>query len=506
MASHAIDVEKINSLVKINVRLNANCADGDALLVYILESAMRLVHCESSSLLLRVDEKKLKFYVALGPKGGEALSIPVDVKGSIAGWVLENNQSITIDDAQTDPRFFVGVQDKTGYKTTTMLAVPLRVKNKCIGVIELLNKVDGQIFNQSDLDILELLSIQAGLAYQNGNVHQQAQNKIYDLKSTMATSFGVHDFIGISPSIVDLLKVIDQIARTNASVLILGESGVGKELVAERIYSKSARADFPFVGVNCAALSPQLLESELFGHVGGAFIDAVANRSGRFEVADGGTLFLDEIAELPLDLQAKLLRVIQSRTFEKVGSSDTVSIDVRIIAATNRDLEEMVKLGTFRSDLFFRLNVFPIQVPSLRVRQEDIEPLAEFFVKKFSIKTNKYFTGFSDDAINMLKSYSWPGNVRELENSVERACVLGTPPIIYEQDLGLNVGKQNDQQQIAFDFLSGDKTLKTALYGFKKNYIIRILEETGWNQTEAAKVLNVQRTYVSRLINELNIR
>ena len=320
----------------------------------------------------------------------------------------------------------------------------------------------------------------------------------------LLTSF--HTFISKSPVFEDLLDVVDQIARTNSSVLILGESGVGKELFAEQLHLKSPRAKKPFIRVNCAALSPLLLESELFGHVKGAFTDAITNRKGRFEMADGGTIFLDEIGELPLDLQVKLLRVIQSKNFERVGSSDTISVDVRIVAATNRDIEQMVHDGTFRSDLYYRLNVLPLYVPPLRQRKEDIEPLAMYFLRRFSIETKKHFTGFSSSALEVLYSYYWPGNVRELENTIERACVLGVPPTITDTDLRLNTKKPIEETCVSFLDNEDDKTLKTAINRFKKSYVTRILEQTSWNQTEAAKILGIQRTYVSRLMNELEIR
>lgn len=504
MLANSVDVEKLNTLVEVNSRINSNYSDLDALLVYILESAMRLVKCESSSLLLIQDENTLRFEVALGPKGVEALAIPVSVKGSIAGWIVENNQALIINDVPSDKRFFDGVQNKTGYLSKTMIAVPLRAEGQCIGVIELLNKAGGQLFNESDLNILELLCVQAGIAYQNARSYRRAKNEIQDLKTAILTGFEYHDFIARSTVMTDLLSVIEKIARTNSSVLILGESGVGKELVAERIHLKSEQFSKPFVRVNCAALSPLLLESELFGHVRGAFTDAVSDRSGRFETADGGTIFLDEIGEFPLDLQAKLLRVIQNRAFEKVGSSQTIKVDVRIIAATNQNLEQMVKDGKFRSDLFFRLNVLPIHVPPLRDRTADILPLAEFFLKKFSTETKNNFTAFSDEAIVALNSYVWPGNIRELENSIERACILGTPPIVQVGDLRLNIEKTHYDAFSSSDF--EDKTLKSVLFLFKKKYVTDILQQCSWNQTETAKVLGVQRTYVSRLMNELSIR
>ena len=506
MTPNAIDVEKLNTLVEINTLINGSYFDLDALLVYILEAAMRLVKCEASSLLLVENTDTLKFRVALGPAGVKASAIPVAAKGSIAGWVVENNESLIINDVAHDPRFFGAVQEKTGYVTKTMVAVPLRFEKKCIGVIELLNKDALLPFNRDDLAIMELLSVQAGIAYQNASAYRQARTEIRELETAISSGGEFHQFVAADTSVLDLFKVIEQVAETNSSVLILGESGVGKELVAERIHLKSPRCSKPFVRVNCAALSEQLLESELFGHVRGAFTDAVSDSTGRFESANGGTIFLDEIGELPYNLQAKLLRVIQTRSFEKVGSSKTITADVRIIAATNRDLEAMIKQGTFRSDLFFRLNVLPITVPPLRRRQGDIEPLADFFRKKFSVETKKNFTGFSEEALRLLHTYSWPGNIRELENSIERACVLGTPPLIEAANLRINTAELAESFPLFANTGGKPAALKDALFRFKKEYVTNVLEQTGWNQTEAAKVLDVQRTYVSRLMHELSIR
>ncbi|NLM00059.1 MAG: sigma 54-interacting transcriptional regulator [Treponema sp.] len=505
MPSKTIDVEKLNTLIEINTLISSSYSDVNALLVYILESAMRLVECESSSLLLLHEgEDDLRFEVALGPKGVECLGIPVSREGSIAGWVVKNNKSLIIDDAVTDERFYSAVQDKTGYVTKTMIAVPMRVHNKCVGVIELLNKKGNQRFTHSDLEIIELLSNQASIAYQNADTYQRARNEIRVLQNKITAGSEYHTFIAESSKVKDLVEVIDKVAITNSSVLILGESGVGKELFAEQIHLKSLRNKKPFVRVNCAALSPTLLESELFGHVKGAFTDAHSDRKGRFEMANGGTLFLDEIGELPLDLQVKLLRVIQSRSFEKVGSSETLTVDVRIIAATNRDIEQMVAEGKFRSDLYYRLNVLPLYVPPLRQRKEDIMPLAMYFCSKFSAETKKDFIGFTQDTIDTLHTYFWPGNVRELENSIERSCVLGKPPLITAKDLRLNVKNDNEMEEELMD--GDDKTLKAALFRFKKAYVTKVLADANWNQTEAGKVLGIQRTYVSRLMNELEIR
>ena len=288
-------------------------------------------------------------------------------------------------------------------------------------------------------------------------------------------------------------------AKTESSVLILGESGVGKEIFAEQIHYKSPRNGKPFVKVNCAAIPEGLLESEFFGHVKGAFTSAVSSRHGRFELADGGTIFLDEIAELPLSLQSKLLRVIQEKTFEKVGSDITATVDVRILAATNRDIEKQVEKGEFRSDLYYRLNVFPLYIPPLRQRPEDIPDLADFFFKKNLKETKNQLEGFSADAMETMLSYSWPGNIRELENCVERACVIGKGKLIEAEDLFL----KSPSSTIAP--ADGSRNLKTAENIFRARYIKQVLAENKGNQTGTAKALNIQRTYLSRLIKELDI-
>jgi Nif-specific regulatory protein len=305
--------------------------------------------------------------------------------------------------------------------------------------------------------------------------------------------------VAVSPAIKEKLAIVERAAATDSTVLLLGESGVGKELFAEQIHLKSRRRDAPFVRVNCAALPEPLLESELFGHVKGAFTDATRDRRGRFELADGGTLFLDEIGELPLGVQAKLLRVLQQKTFEKVGSSNPTTVDVRLIAATNKDIERSVADKSFRADLYYRLNVLPIGIPPLRERREDIPELARFFLTKFRHDTKKQIRGFSDEAMDALLGHHWPGNVRELENAVERAVVTCANDLIGPDDLVLSSGARSGRDAYL------NKPLKSAVNLFKRHYIAGVLQEHDWNQTKAARALGVQRTYLSRLIKELEI-
>ncbi len=495
-----IDVQKFNTLIEINTLINSNYTDLRSLLTQILESATRLSEGDASSLLL-VDSvaNKLYFEIALGSKGSDVKKFSLNIGEGIAGWVAQHNTSLIVNDAESDKRWFADISKQVDFPTRTMLAVPMRIKDKCVGVIELLNKKDGKYFSQDDLQWLEIFANQAALAIQNARNYEKAREEIHFLQDQIQVDKGYHTLIAKSPIILEKLEIIDRVAKTDSSVLILGESGVGKELFAEQIHLRSARRSAPFVRVNCAALPEGLLESELFGHVKGAFTDAVQNRRGRFEIADGGTIFLDEIGDLPLKLQAKLLRVIQQKTFEKVGSSESVSVNVRILAATNRDIEKLVEYGEFRSDLYYRLNVLPIYIPPLRQRPEDIPELANFFLKKFSRETKKSFDGFSDEALEAILSYSWPGNIRELENSIERACVISKDKWIRGSDLLIESSAVSGQRD------SENRNLKTAINVFKKHYIQKALEDNNWNQTETAKTLDIQRTYLSRLIKELEI-
>jgi Nif-specific regulatory protein len=380
------------------------------------------------------------------------------------------------------------------------MAAPIRVKDECLGVIEMINKKGVKSFNEDDLEWLEIFATQAGIAIVNARSMEKAHDKIKQLLHEQIKSGVPHNAIVAKSAVIrEKFEIVERVAKTDSSVLLLGESGVGKEIFAEQIHLKSARCDKPFVKVNCAAIPEGLLESELFGHVKGAFTSAVSSRHGRFELANGGTIFLDEIGELPLGLQAKLLRVIQERTFEKVGSDATITVDVRILAATNRDIEKQVEDGEFRSDLYYRLNVLPLYIPPLRQRVEDIPELAEMFLKKYIKETKNQITGFSQEAMETMLSYSWPGNIRELGNCVERACVIGKGKKIEAEDLFL---KSPVQHMFPAD---GGRNLKNAENSFRARYIKQVLAENNWNQTEAAKALSIQRTYLSRLIKELDI-
>ena len=292
--------------------------------------------------------------------------------------------------------------------------------------------------------------------------------------------------IGGSPALRAVLELCTRVSASNATVLVLGETGTGKELLSRHLHTNSPRRDKPFIAINCAALPETLLESELFGHEKGAFTGAVNTKLGRFELAHGGTLFLDEIGEISHSTQIKLLRVLQEREFVRVGGTRTVACDVRIVAATNRDLPAAIRAGTFREDLFYRLNVFPIQMPPLRQRREDIRSLVEHFVATASRELNVPAPRVSDEALAMLTAYAWPGNIRELQNIVERAVLLSDGRTIEAGQLPREIsGGEQAAQTVA--------EMDSSLWGYEKAMIVRALQESAWNQTKAAKALGISR-------------
>lgn len=332
------------------------------------------------------------------------------------------------------------------------------------------------------------------------------EQEVRFLRSEMAFQKERFQIISHSASMKPVFAMIDKVAVANANVLITGESGTGKELVARSVHAKSPRSHKPFVAINCAAIPSELMESELFGHEKGAFTGAVSRTTGKFEYANGGTIFLDEIASLKLELQAKLLRVLQEREFTRVGSHINVKMDVRVIAATNHRLDEMVKEGRFRSDLFFRLNVIPIEIPPLRHRKEDIVLLSNYFLARFNQHLTKRIKGISSPAMAVLEAYPWPGNIRELENLIERLVVLGIDDHwIEEKDLPFDLLLREEASEDPLQGAMADSTLLQARQTFERQYIMRALEKSGWNQTNAARALGIHRNTLLQKMKTLNI-
>jgi two-component system response regulator HydG len=367
---------------------------------------------------------------------------------------------------------------------TAYPAVPPAVKAMKLGALDYLTK---------PLDTNELrLRIAKLLGQQPLNEGQQ------QVKIRLAHTSGL---LGNSTRMQQLFETLALVAPTDTTVLILGESGTGKELVADAIHRNSSRAEKPLVKVNCAALPETLLESELFGHEKGAFTGAIARRKGRFEVADGGTIFLDEIGELPVAVQVKLLRVLQEQQFEPVGSSKTMTVDVRVIAATNRDLETEMTQGKFREDLFYRLNIFPVQVPPLRDRKEDIPPLAEFFLKKYGEKHKRPVKGFASRTLDLFMRYDWKGNVRELENTVERSVILCQEDLIQPHHLPAPLQALAKEEELNLPDTEGGLTIKD----MEKQLILATLTQYDGNRTKTAEAIGISRRSLQMKLKEYGI-
>ncbi len=497
-ATRSRDLEEI---IKISTLINSTFEINEVL-NRIMNSANRVVKAEVSSLLL-IDRKsrELYFHVALGDKGEEVKKFRLKLGEGIAGWVAEHSRPLIVPDVQKDSRFYRDISKKIGYQTKSILCVPLTLKNKTIGVLEVINKVGGGSFTAEDQNLLETFANLAGVAIENARLYQDIKFENINLRKELSDGRTPQEYIGVSHIMKEKLEMAYQVAQTNTTALLLGESGTGKELFAEYIHYKSTRKNKPLIKVNCAAIPENLIETELFGHVKGAFTDAVSDKMGKFELANGGTVFLDEVGDVSYRVQSKLLRVLQDHIVQRVGGTSEKKVDIRLIAATNKNLYEEVKESRFREDLFFRLNVFPIYIPPLRERKEDIEPLARYFLAKFNGELKKNIRGFSGEAAQVLKGYYWPGNVRELQNVVERSVVLCKNDVITMKDLYL--GTESISPRAAD--IEPELPLREAVNDFKKSYITRVLEKTGWKQTKASGILKIQRTYLSRLINELNI-
>jgi formate hydrogenlyase transcriptional activator len=403
-----------------------------------------------------------------------------------------------------------------------MCVVPLIFQAKCIGLLSIVSQQRGR-YSDEDAVFLQELANQVALAVQNMQSYQEIaslkasleKENVY-LREELRAEHNFEEIVGNSPALLKALHAVEQVAPTDSTVLIYGETGTGKELVARGIHSRSSRNGRALVSVNCSAISAGLVESELFGHTKGAFTGALERRIGRFELANGGTIFLDEIGELSVETQVKLLRVLQEHEFEPVGSSHSLRVDVRVIAATNRNLREAVEAGRFRSDLFYRLNVFPIELPPLRDRRSDIPQLVAFCVSRFSKRFGKKIDGVSRESIENLVNYPWPGNIRELQNVIERAMIVSAGPILrLDRDLmpvaaaakGDETYEVNAQYDRQTD-LESPKPLLT-LDEVERNHILAALQHARGvveGPNGAARILNLHPNTLRHRMDKLGIK
>jgi len=484
----------LNALLKIS-RVVHSISDLNQLQRQILELIFEVVPAERGAILLddTGNEKFSSLFVhPRSVKRGE----PVRVSRTITRQVMEQGVAILGADVPGSGGLS-GVESLVTFQVRSLLCVPLTVFQRVIGCIYLdtTNPV-----TRFDRDHLELV---AGIAGISAVALENARRLLWLEQENLrlATEINLqHNMVGESSPMKEVYRFLSRVAPTDATVLVGGESGTGKELVARAIHRNSPRTSRPFVAINCAAIPEGLLESELFGYERGAFTGAQRQKKGRLEMADGGVVFLDEIGEMAPSLQVKLLRVLQEREFERLGGARPISVDIRLIAATNKDLAHAVKAGTFREDLYYRLNVVSVVVPPLRERPEDVPILAEYFVSKFAVKCKVKAKKISPEAMSGLMNYDWPGNVRELENAIERALVLGVSDTIRPEDLPESVLEKDPAPGVQ------EARYHLAVKQLKKHLILTAVEEARGNYTEAARILGVHANYLHRLVRNLNLR
>ncbi len=434
----------------------------------------------------------------------------------VAGHVASSGETVNVPSAAHDARFFKGVDDKTGYKTESMLAAPIRDRsNTIIGVVQLLNKLGGP-FTAEDETLLQTLAAHAGTIIEATTLHGQLTRPASDAQEPLPLADRFNRIVGESIPMRNVYKLTTRAAASQATVLITGESGTGKELFARAVHVNSPRRDAAFVKVDCAALPASLIENELFGHERGAYTGADQKSIGKFDQAQGGTIFLDEIGELPLAVQGKLLRVLQDREFERVGGGKTVGADVRVVAATNRDLEKMVAQGTFRADLYYRIKVVEIRLPPLRARgPEDIARLARHFVTQAARRHGSPAPTISPAAQQRLQTYPWPGNVRELENCVESAVVIMDGRDLLPEHLplpeatpllGAPLEMSPSRLPTPLAIPAAQNLPPTrSLADVEKEHILQVLDLVQGNRSLAARMLQIGRNTLARKLKDYGL-
>ena len=419
----------------------------------------------------------------------------------VVGRVIKSGEQVIIPDISESPDFLdkTKARESLRGRKNAFICVPIKIEGSVIGTLSIDREHDGEKDFSSDVRFLSIAGSMIAQAVKVRRRVQEEKDRNLELQKKLEHRYTPANIIGKSSAMREVFDLIEQVSGSNATVLIRGESGTGKELVAQAIHYSSPRAHLPFVKVNCAALPESVIESELFGHEKGAFTSAIASRKGRFELADGGTIFLDEIGDLSPMTQVKLLRVLQEKEFERVGGTETIKVNVRVIAATNRPLEQMMSEGEFREDLYYRLNVFPINIPPLRDRRSDIVLLADSFTEKYAKKNNIDIKRISTPAIELLMSYHWPGNVRELENCIERAVLLTTDGVIHGNLLPPSL-------QSAESTNSGSSTgLISALERLEVEMIEDALKSTRGNMAAAARMLDISERKMGLRVEKYGI-
>ncbi len=458
----------------------------------VLDAIFEVIPADRGAIVLGQGAKDFSFVYS---KHRELENYPVHISRTVVDHVMREHLAVLTNDINTSETL-KSAESLVAAQITSLMCVPLIVVEKLLGAIYLDTSDPVVLFDEAHLQLLAGIAGMAAVSLENARQIEWLEDENSRLRSTLAIE---HNMIGESAPAQEVYRFIQRVAPAKSAVLICGESGTGKELAAHAIHTNSPRSSQPFAPINCAALPDTLLESELFGHERGAFTGAVGRKPGMLEVAQGGTVFLDEIGEMPLTMQVRLLRFLQDHKIVRLGGTRPIELDVRIIAATNRDLEEMIKAGTFREDLYHRLNVVKLTLPPLRERKEDIALLASYFTAKYAKECKRAVTGITPEARTLLQSYSWPGNIRELENAIERAIVLGSSDTIGIEDLPRRILDKPDGAHLPATY---DEAVKDA----KRHIVLSALAQAKGNYTEAAKTLGIHANNLHRIIRTLDLK
>ncbi|MCB9676845.1 MAG: sigma 54-interacting transcriptional regulator [Alphaproteobacteria bacterium] len=481
----AAPLDLLESLVDLSAEMLRDTAP-TRVFASLLASLVALTRAEKGFVIvLRDGERHL---AASHNVEDETLDI-TKVSDSIIDQVVKHLQPVIVSDAVKDHRFG-RAKSVVDLRLSSVMCVPMIYRRDLLGVIYLGNDSVTDLFTQRDLALLKIYAAQSAIIVFHALAMNQLKLDNKNLRSRLeAASQG--EMIGTSPPMKAVFKVLRRVAPTDLGILVLGETGTGKELVAREAHKLSDRAQGPFIAINCGAIPENLLESELFGHKKGSFTGAVNDKVGKVEAASGGTLFLDEIGEMPMNLQVKLLRVLQERVIERVGDLDPRPVDIRVVAATNKDLAELIRSGDFREDLLYRLNEIVVELPALRERGEDIAVLGQYFLNKYREQYQAKASGFTNQALLSMKAYYWPGNVRELESRIKKAVIMSDRTLLNSDDLGLDESSKREVQSLA-----------DAEEQFKQDYIRKVLDLNNWNKAQTARDLGIDARTVFRYIEK----
>jgi len=516
------DVEQLRLLYDLASAFAARI-ELEELIPFVITQCREVLAAEGAAvLLLDAEKNELVFpYVAEeDPQVAERLAgMRLPAGEGIAGAVLRDGRPLRVNDPLADPRFYSGVDKQTGVTTRGLLAAPLTSRHGTIGVIEVVNRRDGGNFTDDDLAFLDALAGSVAVAIENARLYEQVRaseerlrTQVVALRRDLARRDRFTEIVGTGPAMAEVFRLMESAAASPITVLIEGETGTGKELVARAIHRESARAEGPFLAVNCAAFQETLLESELFGHRRGSFTGATQDRRGLFEAAEKGTVFLDEIGEMAAAMQAKLLRVLEQGEVVPVGDNRARKVDVRVVSATNRNLAAEVAGRRFREDLYYRLVAFPIRLPPLRTRREDIPLLADRFVAAAVESHKKRILGIAPAALESIVRFDWPGNVRELRNEIDRAVALARDGEV------IDMAHLSPKLGVPAEAASGDAAYGVALCGgeggpllraraaFEARYVAEVLRQQGGNVSRAAKALGLSRVMLQRKMKAYGLR